>query len=107
MNYKSKCKIIKLLEYNIRVHLQDPDEGKQRYKNTVVRKKNGTSDYIKIKNFCLSKAIIRKIEWQIRVEENMCNAYLNQEFVSRLYKELLPQISTKKTNKQKINRRLQ
>lgn len=33
-----------------------------------------------------------------RVEENMCNAYINQEFITRLYEELLLQISKKKTH---------
>ena len=55
-------------------------------------------DFIKIKNFCASKDTINRVKGQPTEGEKILGNHMSDKWlISRIYKELLQQLNTKKT----------
>ena len=94
IDLNEKVKITKLLKENIGEYLCDLSAIKiflgKDTKTTIVKDRELYKlDFIKFKNICLSKDIIKKMNKQPQLGANILKKYvLNKGFASKIYKEL-------------------
>ena len=70
------------------------------------RNKNAKLDFVKIKSFCISKDIIKKMQGQTTYLEKVFAYHIfDKGLLSRIYKELL-KVNNEKASQLKMNKRL-